>query len=162
MTILKFSTSASGRPLASARRLARPGPARPRARMSSFDFFFGTALGQFVMLALSAAALIVSGAVAWHGATGDAIDEAFWLSWGIFFDPGTQTGLEGGASMSRKLVVLLWSVLGFVYNLVVLGRIVDAIRVYMDSLRLPRREVSRDGRARSARALSLSRGNEAE
>lgn len=55
------------------------------------------------------------------------IVEAAWFSWGLFFDPGTQTGIMPDDKLSAKLVALIFSVIGFVFNLVVLGLIVDKV-----------------------------------
>ena len=48
--------------------------------------------------------------------------ESMWLAWGIFFDPGAD-GLPP-ACHSDKLVLLIFSVSGFIFNLVVLGMVV--------------------------------------
>ena len=95
------------------------------------------------LLALVAAFLILTGALAWMAAgrcSGNEADDpclemadsqdfrqALWLSWGVFFDPGTQTGLPGKAPAEHHFVLLVFSVFGFLFNLVVLGLIVALI-----------------------------------
>ena len=53
---------------------------------------------------------------------------AFWMSWGMFFDPGTQTGLTVDNDLSAKLVAVLFSISGFLFNLAFLGIVIDLIR----------------------------------
>ena len=69
----------------------------------------------------------------WSSIGGDEnADESFsqslWMSWGLFFDPGTQTGVRADAPSKVKATALVFSVLGFLYNLVFLGIIVEWIR----------------------------------
>ena len=103
----------------------------------------GTHVGHWTLLVLAGAFLILSGALAWMAAgrcePNDDDDacleladpqqwtEALWLAWGIFFDPGTQTGLPPTAPHRHKFVLLAFSTCGFVFNLVVLGLIVSTL-----------------------------------
>lgn len=48
-----------------------------------------------------------------------------WLSWGVFFDPGTQTSVAADEKFEVKVVAAAFSVMGFIFNLVLLGIIVD-------------------------------------
>ena len=54
-----------------------------------------------------------------------------WFSWGVFFDPGTQTGIESIAKGQEKFVAVTFSVLGFVFNLVFLGIVVEQVRQHV-------------------------------
>ena len=117
---------------------------RPRARHTLASAMLGTHLGHWTLLGLAGAFLILSGALAWMAAGRcDPDDEddacleladpdhylqALWLAWGIFFDPGTQTGLPPDAPVRHKLVLLAFSTCGFVFNLVVLGLIVSMLQ----------------------------------
>ena len=117
---------------------------RPRARHTLRSAIFGTHLGHVALLALVAAFLILTGALAWMAAgrcSGNEADDpclemadsqdfrqALWLSWGVFFDPGTQTGLPGKAPAEHHFVLLVFSVFGFLFNLVVLGMIVATLQ----------------------------------
>ena len=127
---------------------ARMGPcsrsSRPRARHTLTSAMLGTHLGHWTLLGLAGAFLILSGALAWMAAgrcdpdddddaclelaDPDHYLQALWLAWGIFFDPGTQTGLPPNAPARHKLVLLAFSTCGFVFNLVVLGLIVSTLQ----------------------------------
>ena len=120
------------------------GSSRPRARHTLTSAMLGTHYGHWTLLVLAGAFLILSGALAWMAAgrcDPDADDDAclelahpehysqaLWLAWGIFFDPGTQTGLPPTAPVRHKLVLLAFSTCGFVFNLVVLGLIVSTLQ----------------------------------
>ena len=56
--------------------------------------------------------------------------QATWFAWCIFFDPGTQTGLaaDGTVSHGQRLLAAIFSIGGFVFNLFLLGVVVDKIR----------------------------------
>ena len=58
-------------------------------------------------------------------------EQSIWFSWGIFFDPGTQTGLASDAHIKVQAVAIFFSIVGFVFNLVMLGLIVDSVRAFM-------------------------------
>ena len=120
------------------------GSSRPRARHTLTSAMLGTHYGHWTLLVLAGAFLILSGALARMAAgrcDPDADDDAclelahpehysqaLWLAWGIFFDPGTQTGLPPTAPVRHKLVLLAFSTCGFVFNLVVLGLIVSTLQ----------------------------------
>ncbi|KAH8091520.1 hypothetical protein JL720_5827 [Aureococcus anophagefferens] len=108
------------------------------ARWKLKEWLLGHGLGQFVLLFVVACGLVLSGAAAWIG-TGAAktsdynmsFRDAVWFSWGVFFDPGTQTGLAGDERLAPKVVAVVFSILGFVFNLVLLGLIVERVRLIM-------------------------------
>ena len=56
--------------------------------------------------------------------------QAIWFAWCIFFDPGTQTGLaaDGTVSHWHRFIAAIFSIGGFVFNLFLLGLVVDKIR----------------------------------
>ena len=60
---------------------------------------------------------------------------AWWLSWGVHFDPGTQTGISALEGAAQKWMVVPFSILGFVLNLIFLGLIVEQVRELLDSWR---------------------------
>ena len=82
------------------------------AKHSMRSFFIGTARGRWLVMLLIGLTLITTGALVlhlsckypgsdWREYTGmtectggaEGYLQALWLSWGIFFDPGTQTGI---------------------------------------------------------------------
>ena len=107
-----------------------------RARHTFKSFFFGTVIGQVWFALCTSFILVWTFTIIWTQlpACDDcgydaSLADAIWLAWGIFFDPGTQTGLETKAtSLEHKLVAALFSIFGFVFNLAVLGVIVEWIR----------------------------------
>eukprot|EP00435_Cladocopium_sp_Y103_P017354 s93_g4.t1 len=101
------------------------------------DWLQGDGRGQLVSLLAAAMLLIGSGTVVWSAIGGDenansSWEQSSWISWGLFFDPGTQTGVSAGAPTKVKATALIFSVLGFLYNLTFLGIIVEWIRSSMD------------------------------
>ncbi|CAE6963500.1 unnamed protein product [Symbiodinium natans] len=102
------------------------------------DWLQGDPNGQLVSLVVGAVVLILSGTAVWSSVGGDpnagsSWEESMWMSWGLFFDPGTQTGVAADAPIKVKLAALIFSVLGFLYNLTFLGIIVEWIRSSMDT-----------------------------
>lgn len=101
------------------------------------DWLQGDGRGQLVSLLAAAVLLIGAGTVVWSAIGGDenadpSWHQSLWMSWGLFFDPGTQTGVSADAPGKVKAAALIFSVLGFLYNLVFLGIIVEWIRSSMD------------------------------
>jgi hypothetical protein len=45
--------------------------------------------------------------------------QVLWFSWGVFFDPGTQTGLAPLDPIETKTVAVLMSIAGFIFNLTI-------------------------------------------
>ena len=140
-------------------------PRRPYkpTRHNARSFFLGTNIGLATLLFLGMIFLIGLGTVAWmtagdcDGADDDdkegclglgsykSFYESTFFSWGLFFDPGTQTGLPPGAPYDAKFTVLLFSVFGFIFNLVVLGMVVELLRMLMDRWkRLHHRVIAND------------------
>ena len=61
------------------------------------DHFLGGHSGQLTIFVIAATVLLFICAWCWESTGGDAnyddsFGQAMWLSWGVFFDPGTQTG----------------------------------------------------------------------
>lgn len=97
------------------------------------NWILGTTQGQWTILMSIAAAQILIGAAAWAFTGGDenvngSFTESFWMSYTLFIDPGTQTGLSPDAWIRHKMVAVIASILGFIFNLAVLGLVVDMIR----------------------------------
>lgn len=118
----------------------------PRTRHSWSSFWLGTTVGHALMLLIIMGFQIFVSTAAWMflgdcsaettrypdacqalGRKSDWVESSY-FAWGLFFDPGTQTGLPPDAGFPNKLVVLLFSFLGFVFNLVVLGLVVEFLR----------------------------------
>jgi len=109
------------------------GGKRPRARWRPSDWLLGTGEGQWFGLIVLGFLLIVFGTLSWSATGGnadhdDTIVQSSWISWGLFFDPGTQTGILPTDKMKVKVVAVIYSVLGFIFNLAMLGLIVDQLR----------------------------------
>lgn len=105
------------------------------ARWGAREFLLGHVLGQFVLLMFIAVCLVTFGAIAWLSCgrvkTADynkSFKEALWFSWGVFFDPGTQTGLPADEFLAAKVVAVVFSIMGFIFNLVLLGLIVERVK----------------------------------
>ena len=115
-------------------------PHTPSRWPTLWDFLVGTGRGKFLLLGGIAVVLVGGGAVVWARVCGENRSElstaqfwqTLWLSWGLFFDPGTQTGVAADDYFAVKFVALVLSVFGFIFNLTVLGVVVDAIRSLMD------------------------------
>ena len=115
-----------------------------KARHSSQSFFLGTLMGNFFFLIFVSMSLWLLGAGAWMAAGcgeyscddyPDNFESSLWLSWGLHFDPGTQTGINAMELYPQKWVATSFSIMGFLLNLVFLGLIVENIRVLLDSWR---------------------------
>ena len=141
---------------------SRRRPYKP-TRHNARSFFLGTNSGLATLLFLGMSFLICLGTVAWMSAgdcggeatsleedcialgNHDSFYQSTFFSWGLFFDPGTQTGLPPNAPYGAKFTVLLFSVAGFIFNLVVLGIIVELLRMLMDRWkRLHHRVIAND------------------
>mmetsp|Transcript_58296 Transcript_58296/g.165768 ORF Transcript_58296/g.165768 Transcript_58296/m.165768 type:complete len:824 (-) Transcript_58296:68-2539(-) len=108
-------------------------PEPQRSRWGPVDWILGTAVGQWSFLAGIAFLLLLLGAASWALAGGNAdfdgtIGSSLWISYGLFIDIGTQTGLPASDPLKVRAVAVLFSVFGFVFNLAVLGLVVDVVR----------------------------------
>ena len=145
-----------------------------RTRHSLRSFFLGESCGQFILLLLGAGLLILLGAFSWMHANAvkcEECDTDLWLNgnstilyaeecssdctfyqacftaWGLFFDPGTQTGFVDHEEYpyQMKFVAGIFSFFGFIFNLVVLGMVVELLRKLLDRWkRLHRRVIAND------------------
>ena len=116
---------------------ARPKP-RFWTRFRPSAFFFGTFEGQMTGMAVLSLVTVLFGAVVLMlGSDGKGYYnsgffwEAWWFSWTLFIDPGTQTGLASDETHDLKGIAVLLSLLGFVFNLTILGLVVDNIRAVL-------------------------------
>mmetsp|Transcript_223 Transcript_223/g.454 ORF Transcript_223/g.454 Transcript_223/m.454 type:complete len:741 (+) Transcript_223:139-2361(+) len=122
-----------------------------RSYWSPVDWLLGTGAGQIVVFFVMAFGLVAGGTVGWKywagpsEEIGNSFEEARWLSWGLFIDPGTQTGFNGTDNYRVKIFVATLSVLGFVYNLALLGLVVDAIRGTLSAMKLEHSRVVANG-----------------
>ena len=98
-----------------------------------------SSVGQIELLVLVGIVIIFGGMLVWLGIGGQAGDfqlkyfkDALWLSWTIFFDPGTQTGFTPSERDSVLWFSAIFSVIGFSFNLVILGWIVDRVRSMLE------------------------------
>ena len=118
------------------------------ARWTVKEYLLGHVVGQFVMLFVIAVGLVWAGTLAWIAActyltprrrakTPDyntSVIQALWFSWGVFFDPGTQTGIVADEYVAVKVVAVAFSVVGFLFNLVLLGLIVERVKIFLDRM----------------------------
>eukprot|EP00928_Gymnodinium_smaydae_P062648 TRINITY_DN46466_c0_g1_i1.p1 TRINITY_DN46466_c0_g1~~TRINITY_DN46466_c0_g1_i1.p1 ORF type:complete len:663 (+),score=40.24 TRINITY_DN46466_c0_g1_i1:212-2200(+) len=112
-----------------------------RSRLA-FDWLLGTKSGVFFTVFLVGAVLLSSAASLVHqlgvvnsdgrfiGNNEEATSwkASLWLSWCLFFDPGTQTGLDLKNNHSVLLLALVVSVVGFIYNLTLIGVVIEVVR----------------------------------
>lgn len=101
------------------------------------DWLLGTGIGQTFVLIGIGILLLGCGALTWSLVGGNAdYDTSFWhslwISWGLFFDPGTQTGVPATDPLEVQFTAMFFSVCGFIFNLAVLGIVVDTIRTTME------------------------------
>jgi len=109
---------------------------------SPADLILGTTGGQLCLLSFGAIIIVTFGAVAWKYSTrniegdtyGHSWEESFWFSWGMFGDPGTQTGFAADDHPWVKLMAVSLSIIGFSYNLVFMGFIVELSRLQLSKL----------------------------
>ena len=114
-----------------------------RARHTLVSFFLGTLEGNFMTLICVSLTLVLLGALSWMAAGcnlscddhPDGFWEAWWLAWGVHFDPGTQTGFSAREGYKQKWVLVSFSIMGFILNLIFLGLIVENMRQTLDSWR---------------------------
>uniref|UniRef100_A0A7S4T9I9 Uncharacterized protein n=1 Tax=Alexandrium monilatum TaxID=311494 RepID=A0A7S4T9I9_9DINO len=104
-----------------------------RSHWRPADWILGTSAGQWSFLAGIAVLLLFLGTLCWSLAGGnseysDALDQSLWISYGLFVDIGTQTGLPASDPVRVRAVAVVFSACGFVFNLAVLGLVVDLIR----------------------------------
>lgn len=115
------------------------------------DFLLGTRKGQCVGLFFIFVTLIIAGAVTWRltGGHEELYDttwyQSLWFSWGVFFDPGTQMGFPADSTVKVKAVAVVFSVLGFLYNLLILGLIVEVARQGLDTVHRQRNRLVANG-----------------
>lgn len=97
------------------------------------DLALGTSWGLFITLFLLGILQLGFGTWCWSlsGGTDDydsSLNDSFWISWGLFFDPGTQTNLPASDPPLVRMVAVGFSVLGFIYNLTLMGTAVEGMR----------------------------------
>ena len=95
------------------------------ARWTEKEYLLGHVVGQFVMLfigpGLGGHARLDRGVHVSDAAAAQedpdyntSVIQALWFSWGVFFDPGTQTGIVADEYVAVKVVAVAFSVVGFV------------------------------------------------
>jgi len=98
------------------------------------SWILGTKAGQWTVLLLFGVFLIAAGTIAWRLTPGtedfpaDTLYQSLWMSYTLWADVGTQTGLTASDPRVCTLVAIFFSFCGFVYNLALLGLVVDVIR----------------------------------
>lgn len=108
-----------------------------KARHSVTSWLVSTWSGNFAFLLGCSGCCLLGFALFWMAVpecdgcgTDASFAQAMWFAWCIFFDPGTQTGLaaDGTVSHWHRLIAAIFSIGGFVFNLFLLGVVVDKIR----------------------------------
>mmetsp|Transcript_34480 Transcript_34480/g.77270 ORF Transcript_34480/g.77270 Transcript_34480/m.77270 type:complete len:899 (+) Transcript_34480:107-2803(+) len=114
-----------------------------KARMPIKSLLFTTTFGKVILLMSSAGSIITAGALTWYIVGGlDAMDDVgdgfwdiwkacIWMSWGLFFDPGTQTGVSSGVPSQVLYTAMFFSIIGFLWMLSTFGIIVEGVRSYL-------------------------------
>ena len=108
-------------------------------------FLIGSFRGQVTAFGAVWALLVCIGAYFWHLSGGantnelsDGVGHAFWASWVMFIDIGTQTGLHPDEdNMAAIGVAVTQSLIGFMFLLVVLGVVCDGVRGTIDRWQVP-------------------------
>ena len=124
--------------------------AQRRAVFKYDDYLLGDPAGQFVLLGLTALCLIAAGTCSWllsggsKGMANDTFSQALWMSYSLFIDTGTQTAVPSTERSSVKLISMCFSIFGFVFNLVLLGLIVEKVRWRLREWRLTRGKIVRN------------------
>eukprot|EP00927_Polykrikos_kofoidii_P070710 TRINITY_DN67113_c0_g1_i1.p1 TRINITY_DN67113_c0_g1~~TRINITY_DN67113_c0_g1_i1.p1 ORF type:complete len:795 (-),score=107.77 TRINITY_DN67113_c0_g1_i1:34-2418(-) len=126
------------------------GRRQAKAAWTFCDWLLGTTGGHVAALAFIAVCLLLLGALAWSltGGTADVsaeFQQSLWLSYGFFIDPGTQTGLAASDPADQHIVAVFFSICGFVFNLAVLGLVVDRIRDTLARWKEMRNRIVADG-----------------
>jgi hypothetical protein len=112
-----------------------------RARMTKADWLLSTSKGQYALIVLIGVAIVISCTICWTMVTWHCDDVeigemdlrySIFYAWDFFIDPGTQTGISAESCVSAKLVAMLFSMLGFIWNLVLLGIIVESARSLLE------------------------------
>jgi hypothetical protein len=108
------------------------------------DWLLGATAGQLTAFFAVGLVLLVTGGLLWQslGEHAEAEDEfknstrdfrsSMWVSWGMIFDPGTQTAVSPDAELQVKCVALVLSLFGFLYFLTILGIAVEFVRSMVD------------------------------
>lgn len=114
------------------------------------DWLLGTHAGQWFSLLFVAGVLLGAACVAWQSTGGnkdadDSFAQSMWMSYGLFIDPGTQTGVPADDPVNIKAVAAIFSVLGFVWNLAALGIVVELIRTKLTRWRETRGRIVANG-----------------
>lgn len=104
--------------------------------LQSRDWVLGTSEGHFIALLILGVCLIAFGALCWHFTGGNddydtSLKSSFWIAWGLFFDPGTQTGFPPDDPAIVLWFGCLFSVVGFIFNVTVLGTVVEFVRTLL-------------------------------
>mmetsp|Transcript_35931 Transcript_35931/g.102731 ORF Transcript_35931/g.102731 Transcript_35931/m.102731 type:complete len:818 (-) Transcript_35931:100-2553(-) len=112
-----------------------------RARMTKADWLLSTPQGQYALIIMIGFAIVISCGFSWSIVTWHCDDVeigemdlrySIFHAWDFFIDPGTQTGIDPERCVSAKLVAMLFSMLGFIWNLVLLGIIVESARSLLE------------------------------
>jgi hypothetical protein len=110
------------------------------------DWYVGTLAGQLASFMLLLLVITVASGVVWRNMHDEATDDdgddyegksdwaaVVWFVWNLLFDSGTAfEGLSSSASHKVFIVASVISVVGFVFNLTLLGFVVDRIREVLD------------------------------
>ena len=121
-----------------------PAITRKRSWHTHQTLLLGTLVGNFISIIAGGCLLVILGTLSWmavgcgQSSCDDYPDDfwsSLWLSWGIFFDPGTQTGIPTDEGGVQKFTVIFFSFMGFVLNLIFLGLIVESCRKLLDGWR---------------------------
>jgi hypothetical protein len=106
------------------------------SRHSLQTLLVGTSIGQIGFALTISCSLVLSLTLVWHLLPAcdscdydNTLGASAWLAWGVFFDPGTQTNLlPDDSSIWHKAAAAVFSVFGYIFNVALLGVIVEWIR----------------------------------
>ena len=106
------------------------------SRHSFQTLLVGTKTGRIGAALTVSCSLVLALTLVWHmlpacdGCEYDnTLGASAWLAWGVFFDPGTQTNLTpDDCSIWHKTAAAVFSVAGYIFNVALIGVIVEWIR----------------------------------
>jgi len=121
-----------------------------KVRWTAGDWFLGTMGGQLTGLVVFMVVLNLIGTVMWMTLGGNELydtswSQSTWFAWGMFFDPGTQMGFEASETWGVKLLAVIFSVFGFLYNLLFLGLVIDSVKNALEYWRRKRSRIVANG-----------------
>lgn len=97
-------------------------------------FLLGTLRGQYIVLTAFLTGLVTTAALLWQAVSISDSGEAALMGWRLLMDPGTVGNVEGATDGQNSIIVVFSSV-GVIMNLVFTGVVVDNIRQILEKIK---------------------------